>query len=141
VVRKIDTWTVLRLSILFWFSLVLVVLVAGVLLWAVASSVGVFPNITKFMASLGFEKFKLHGGVILKAAMLGGLVFTLVGTGANVLMAVLYNLISDVVGGVELIMLEEEPVRRTAAMTRQVAASGNGEAAASGRVTSARSGL
>ena len=37
----------------------------------------------------------------------------LLGTGANVLMAVLYNLTSDVVGGIEVSVLEEQPGRTT----------------------------
>ena len=35
-----------------------------------------------------------------------------VGTGANVLLALVYNLTSDVVGGVEVTVLDEEPGRR-----------------------------
>jgi hypothetical protein len=38
-------------------------------------------------------------------------VLVLLGAGANVLLAVLYNLTSDVVGGVEVVVLEEEPAR------------------------------
>ena len=43
---------------------------------------------------------------------LGGLVLVVVGTGANVLLVVLYNLISDVVGGVEVTVLEEDTSSR-----------------------------
>jgi hypothetical protein len=35
------------------------------------------------------------------------------GTGANVLMAVMYNLTSDVVGGIEISVLEEDTARRS----------------------------
>jgi hypothetical protein len=41
----------------------------------------------------------------------GGLVLVVMGTGANVLLAVLYNLISDVVGGI-IVVFEERPTRR-----------------------------
>ena len=37
VVRKIDTWSVLKVSALFWLSVVLIMLTAGVLLWAAAA--------------------------------------------------------------------------------------------------------
>jgi len=141
VVRKIDTWTVLRLAILFWLSMLLVLLVAGVLLWAVASAAGVFPNITKFMASLGFEKFRFHGGVIFRASALAGVVLVLLGTGATVLMAVLYNLISDVVGGVEFVVLEEEPAPRPVATRPSPAVPpAKGGIAVGGRKAPARSG-
>jgi len=36
----------------------------------------------------------------------------MVGTGCNVLIAVIYNLISDVVGGVEVTVLEEDSTPR-----------------------------
>ncbi len=44
---------------------------------------------------------------MLQSALLGGGVLVLLATGANVLAALLYNLISDVVGGVQFIVLEE----------------------------------
>ena len=111
VVRKIDTWTVLRLSFVFWLCVALIGLVAAVLLWALAGRFDVFNSVSKFLESLGILDFRFHGGVIFKAAALIAMVLVLLATGASVLLAVLYNLISDVVGGVELVVLEEEPDR------------------------------
>ena len=56
--------------------------------------------------------YTLRGGRILRATAIGGLVLVVVGTGGNVLLVVLYNLISDVVGGVEITMLEEDTTSR-----------------------------
>jgi hypothetical protein len=50
---------------------------------------------------------------MLRASIVGGLVLVVMGTGANVLFAVLYNLISDVVGGIEVTVLEDDPGSRT----------------------------
>ena len=36
VIRKVDTWSVLKLSLLFYLALLLTFLVAGVILWQVA---------------------------------------------------------------------------------------------------------
>ena len=114
VIRRVDVWTVLRFSMLFYLSILLVSLVAGLLLWIAASVVGVIDNIEKFVTDLfALESFSLSGGLILESSLLGGLVMVLLGTGANVLMAVIYNLTSDVVGGIEVTVLEEEPVRRS----------------------------
>jgi hypothetical protein len=110
VIRKVDIWTVLRFSILFYLSILLVFLVAGLLLWAAASTTGVIDNIERFVTELGaFESFTISGGLILRSSLVGGLVLVLLGTGTNVLMAVIYNLTSDVVGGIEVTVLEEEP--------------------------------
>jgi hypothetical protein len=138
VIRKVEPWTVLRFSVFFYLSICLVVLVAGVVLWQVANSTGVRDNVEGFMGELiGAEgcgtdesssatttaggsgdaasdecTYELRGGRILRASAIGGLVLVVVGTGANVLLVVLYNLISDVVGGVEITVLEEDTTSR-----------------------------
>jgi hypothetical protein len=109
VVRRVEPWTVLRASILFYLSLCMILLVAGTLLWLVADAVDVVDNVESFIAEIGFDEFEFLPVRILRGAVLVGLVLVLVGTAANVLMAVLYNLISDVVGGIEVVVLEEVP--------------------------------
>ena len=109
VVRKIDTWSVLKVSALFFFSLVLVLLIAGIILWAAGSSVGAIDSVEKFMRAIGFEDFHFVGTQLLRGFTAAGLVLVVLGTGLSVLMAVVYNLISDVVGGIELTVLEEAP--------------------------------
>ena len=46
-----------------------------------------------------------------KATSLIGLILVVAGTGINVLLAVLFNLISDLVGGVRFTVIEEESAR------------------------------
>jgi hypothetical protein len=140
VVRKIDSWTVLKLSFLFFLSMLIIVLVAGVLLWAAATRVGVFGDFSKFMRSIGFQNFRFRGGVILRATALGGLVLVVLGSGGSVLAALLYTLVSDVVGGIEVVVLEEEVGPRAVPNRPPRPAEGNGEVP-TGRVTSVRSGL
>jgi len=109
VVRRVDTWTVLRISVLFYLTMLVVVLVAGTLLWAVASTAGVIHNFEKFVRDLfSLDSFHFAGPAVLEGTAIGGLVLVLIGTGCNVLVAVIYNLISDVVGGVEVTVLEED---------------------------------
>jgi hypothetical protein len=131
VIRRVDPWTVLRFSVFFYLSIFLVMLVAGFALWEVASASGVRDNAEGFVGELvgagpatdpaggatstdntKDNNFRFEGGRILQASALGGLVLVVVGTGANVLLVVLYNLISDVVGGVEITVLEEDATSR-----------------------------
>jgi len=108
VVRKIDVWTVFKMSLLFYLCVFLVLLIAGIVLWNIADAFNVIHVVEKFIRSLfDLSKFTFHPDVVLQSAALGGLILVLMGTGANVLIAVLYNLISDVVGGVQFIVLEE----------------------------------
>jgi hypothetical protein len=123
VVRRIDTWSVLKVSALFSLSLVLVLLIAGIILWAAGSSVGAIGSVEKFMRAIGFEDFRFVGSQLLKGFTAAGLVLVLLGTGLSVLLAVVYNLISDVVGGIELTVLEED-VRAVAPATRVAAPNG-----------------
>lgn len=112
VVRRVDPWSVLRFSLLFYGCMLLVGMVAGVLLWAAALTTGVIDNVERFIKELfALETFAFNGLLLLESTVIGGLVLVLLGTGANVLMAVLYNLTSDVVGGIEVTVLEEEPAR------------------------------
>jgi uncharacterized membrane protein affecting hemolysin expression len=107
-VRRIDAWSVFKMSIIFYLCVLLVLLIAGVVLWNIASAFNVISSVEKFVRSLfDLQTFKLRPGVVLQSAALGGVVLVLLGTGANVLVAALYNLISDIVGGVQVIVLEE----------------------------------
>lgn len=109
VLRRVDPWSVLKVSLLFWFSGVLVLLTAGVLLWAAAASVGLVENIEGFMESLGFDGFQFEPGRLLRGSALVGLVLSAAGSLGNVLLAVLYNVISDTVGGLRLTLSEDAP--------------------------------
>lgn len=124
IVRKIDTWSVLKVAALFHLSLLLVLLIAGVILWAAGSNVGAIEGVEKFMRAIGFEDFRFVGAQLFRGFAAAGLVLVVLGTGLSVLVAVVYNLISDVVGGIELTVLEEDvrPVRAAAGAPTRVAA-------------------
>jgi hypothetical protein len=108
VVRRIDAWSVFKLSLLFYLCICLVLLIAGVILWNVASAFNVIHNVEKFIKSLfDLQTFKFQPTAILEASVLGSLLLVVLGTGANVLAAVFYNLMADVIGGVQVIVLEE----------------------------------
>jgi len=103
---------VLKFSVLLYVTMYLVILVAGTVLWAVASSTGLRANVEKFIGELiASDNFTLLGGTVAKASVLGGALLVVMGAGANVLLSVLYNLIADVVGGV-VVLFEERPRRR-----------------------------
>jgi len=112
VVRRVEPWTVLKFSVLLYITMYLVMLVAGIVLWAAASATGLRHNVEKFIGELiASDNFTLLGPTVAKASVIGGALLVMMGTGANVLLTVLYNLISDVVGGV-VILFEERPGRR-----------------------------
>jgi len=107
VLRQLDPWTVLKLSLVYYLCVFVVLLVAGVLLWAGANAAGVVGNIETFMEDIGFEDFRFVPGQLFGGVALGGLVLVVAGTFANVLMTVLFNLMSDIVGGLKLTLQED----------------------------------
>jgi hypothetical protein len=119
VVRHVDPWSVFKIAIIFNLVLYVVALTSGVLLWNVAYATGTIDNLERFFESFGWSEFEFNGGEIYHSAWVAGL-FGVVGlTGAAVLGATLFNLITDLVGGVRLTVLEEEVVERTASPMRR----------------------
>jgi predicted lipid-binding transport protein (Tim44 family) len=98
--------------VLLFATLYLVFLVAGLVLWAAATATGLRENIEKFIGDLiASDDFKILGPTMMRASVLGGLIMVMLGTGGAVLFTVLYNLISDVIGGITIVF-EERPSRR-----------------------------
>jgi hypothetical protein len=119
VVRHVDPWSVFKVAIVFNLVLYVVLLTAGVLLWNVAYATGTVDNLERFFESFGWSTFEFHGGAIFHAAWIAGL-FGVIGlTGVAVLAATLFNLITDLVGGVRMTVLEEEVQERTMAPMRR----------------------
>ena len=121
VVRHVDPWSVFKIAIVANIVLYLILLTAGVLLWNVAYATGTVDNVERFFESFGWSSFEFNGGQIYHNAWIGGL-FVVIGlTGLAVLMAALFNLITDLVGGMRFTVLEEEVVEaRSSPMRRFV---------------------
>lgn len=111
-VRYIDPWSVFRVALVAHLVLYVVLLLAGVLLWNVANATGTVDNVERFMESFGWESFEFKGGELFHQAWVLGL-FAVVGlTGLVVLAVTTFNLITDLVGGIRLTVLEGPSSRR-----------------------------
>jgi hypothetical protein len=110
VVRHVDPWSVFKIAFVANILLYITLLVAGVLLWNVAYATGTVDNVERFFESFGWSSFEFDGGQIYNAAWTGGLFVAIGLTGFAVLLAALFNLITDLVGGVRFTVLEEEVV-------------------------------
>ena len=108
IIRKVDPWTVLKVA--------LVLNTIGALIWTlgvwVAWSIAVQRGIPDAFVEV-FDRLTIavtpDGELYFRVVVMFAIVWVILVTGVMTLGAVLYNLISDVVGGVELIMLEEVP--------------------------------
>jgi transmembrane protein DUF3566 len=108
-VQKLDLWSVLKLSLCFYLCGLIVTMVAGVVLWVVADAFNVIHDIEHFMGDLLSSKdFKFLSAQILEGAILIGLVIVALMTILTVVAAAFYNLFAELVGGVEVVIVEED---------------------------------
>ncbi len=112
VLREIDPWSVFKVAIVFHFVLYIVVMVSLILLWNVANATGTINNIENFLESFGWDSFEFNGGELFRNVWIIGLFAVVLATGLWVLLAVVFNLITELVGGIRVSVLEEEVVER-----------------------------
>lgn len=110
VVREIDPWSALKVGLVFHLVIYLTLLVASVLLWSVASATGTIDNIERFLESFGWESFQFNGLALFLNVLFLGLLGVVLLTALWVLGAMVFNLITDLVGGIRVSVLEEEVV-------------------------------
>ena len=110
VLRKIDPWSVLKFSLLFYFCLLLIMWLGSAIIFAILKSFGVIANIEKLVRDLASDgtAFTISGGSIFRWLFLFGLLGAVVASAMTVFLAFLYNLIADVVGGIEVTVAERE---------------------------------
>lgn len=177
IVRHIEPWSVLKISLLFYAALFVIISVASALLWNAARSAGTVDDIESFITEVGgfgtcepiegesdnvattttaptgettppdqFDptgtettvapgevpvdpeaeldddedcregeelvgEFQFEDGKIFQAFALGGIVLVLAGSAMNVVLVLLFNLMSDLTGGVRVTVLEEDAPR------------------------------
>ena len=112
IIRNIEVWSVLKISVLFYACLWAIFLIAGFLIWGVAESSGTVGKLESLITELfALDTFTFDGKQIFRGYALGGLVLAIAGSTMNVLMCLIFNLISDLTGGLRITMIEEETVR------------------------------
>jgi hypothetical protein len=154
IMRHVDPWSVLKISLLFYLALFVIVMIAGVVLWGLGQTTGTVDRVESFVTSLGFGNcevdpdappqdspgvtapsapdedgecgpgeilvggFQFEGGRLLQGFALAGLVLVIAGAAANTVLALLFNIISDVTGGLRFTVLEEVPPPRPSGSPR-----------------------
>jgi hypothetical protein len=108
-IRKFDLWSVLKVSLCFNFCGMLTTLVAFIVLWMLADAIGAVRKVEDFLGQLVSSKnFTLVTTQLLFGGLLVGLVLVALFTILTVLAAAFYNLFSEVVGGVEVVVAADE---------------------------------
>lgn len=111
IVRKIDAWTVFKVSAVVWAVVALATVLGLVMFWSIITAAEIPERITAFLIEItllseGSDPFG-DNDAFLRLAIFGSIAWSVLGCGFTTLLAVMYNLASDVVGGVEIVVLEE----------------------------------
>ncbi len=120
VVRSVDAWSVFKVALIFFLAMGVVLITAGVLLWNLAQSTGTLDNVEGFFReAFGYDTFELQSEPLFRAGLTLTALFVVAGTGLTVVMAVLFNLIADLTGGIRLTVLEREVIARDDVVRRR----------------------
>jgi hypothetical protein len=112
VIKHIDPWSVLTFSVLFHMCVFGALLLSSVLVWNAATASGTVENVESFIQELGdYETFEINADVMFRAAVVIAGMLTLASSVLVVLLTVVFNLISDLIGGIRVTVIEEETVR------------------------------
>ncbi len=106
VIRKIDPWTVLKVSFVINVIAALVFVLGTWVSWSLIIQAGIPERLSDIADNLTIT-YEANGEQYFRVIVLLAVIGAIVMTGVFTLGAVLYNLIADLVGGVEITVLEE----------------------------------
>ena len=117
-VKRVGPWSVFKFSLLFYFCMMIIVLVALTILYNILSAIGVIDSIAKTVDTLLYQQaasvpgqeteqiFHVNGLWLFTRAFAVGLVMVVFWSLVKLLVTFMYNLISDLVGGLEVTLTE-----------------------------------
>ena len=99
----------LKFSLMFAMSVWLMVVIAGVLLWQIASVTGTLHNVEDFLAQLLAESsFTLDGTKVLLGSAGAAVVLLVTGAIFAAITSVLFNLAAGLVGGLRVTVIDSD---------------------------------
>ena len=120
-IRRLGPVSVLKFSLIFYFCVFLVVYLALAIIWAILSASGVIDSLEQLLGTIfpsgraltdrqvstgEAPPIQIDSGTVFTWLFLAGCVGVAVWSCINVFVAVMYNLISDIVGGVEVTLAD-----------------------------------
>lgn len=119
-IRRINPWSVLKFSLVFYVCLLLVILVGMTILYTILSSIGVIDTLEELLTSIWgpgagdiatgpadpVTPFQIDPGYLFRILFLVGTISTALWAAFTMFLTLLYNLIADLLGGVEVTLVE-----------------------------------
>jgi hypothetical protein len=109
IVKRVEPLSVLKFSLLFYFCLMLIFVFALLILYWVLGLIGVLDSAEHLLSNLGFGSksgFTFNAVYIFERVFLAGVIGVVVWSLVNLFLALLYNLVADVVGGISITLSE-----------------------------------
>lgn len=88
------------------------VLDRGIVVCSGKAGVGVVDNVEGFVEDLGFDRFRFDGGALLRPLVVGGLITSVAASVMAAVLATMFNLLSDLTGGLETVLMPKRARRR-----------------------------
>ena len=111
VLRRIDLWSALKMSLALYFCVFFVTLAGGTLLWIVARKAGAIGNLENLIEDLGGYvegSYHFKDGFILRMAAVIGPIVVVLGSLATVAGVAVFNLMARLFGGVEVTVADSD---------------------------------
>jgi Transmembrane domain of unknown function (DUF3566) len=121
-IRRVGPLSVLKFSLIFYFCVFLVIYLALAIIWAILSASGVISSLEELLGTIfpsgtgltptggvstgGAPPIEIDTGQVFTWLFFAGCIGVAVWSLINVFVAVMYNLISDIVGGVEVTLAD-----------------------------------
>jgi len=120
IIHKVGPLSVLRWSLFFYFCVFMIFFIAAWMIFGVLDAAGVLKTIGEFLGSLSLGTceaqagqetskciFYFDQGWIFSRLFVAGVVVVVIWSVINTLVSLLYNLVSDVIGGIEMTLVEK----------------------------------
>ena len=114
-VRRIEPWSALKVSLVLYLSVFAVFLAGAVALWVAGRQSGVLGNLEELIEAVaGYEQdsFRFKDADILKLTAVIGPILVVLASFATVAGVALYNLAARVFGGLEVTLGDSDDLRR-----------------------------
>ncbi len=106
IIRKVDPWTVLKAGFLINLVIGLIWTLGIWVAWSIAVQRGIPDDFADMLGRLTIA-FSPDGDLYFRVVLMLAILWVIGATALLTLVAILYNMVSDVVGGIEFITLEE----------------------------------
>ena len=137
-VKRIDPWSVLKFGFLANIVLLIIFMMIMGVVWFIIDRLQIVDQVCGIATDVGFTQCGINAPNLFRSMILLGLLWIVVQTAVLVFLAFLYNLISDLVGGIGLTIIDDTTpaaAATTSASARRVTTAGHqpGVASNSGR--------